>query len=741
MTFGVHPRGPVPDAPGPFRHAALFDGVSSSVELRVETSFTYTISCWVKRLRNTTYESFWSNSHNSISRSETGPHVLLYSLADRFAPITYTFYDPSVFDHLVYSVDEGGGTLFLNGSSIGTIDSFPIYSTFRIGARYLGEAFFEGMISEFYIVDGLALSPDHFAMTDLHGRWKPKVYRGEAETYLRFADPLNLGKNSGMGDDWTVYGGLSYAADGPSINVATLNSLVAADGTTLSNVNRTQTHASATSYRPLSMYGQDGLYYGETTVDSATGTFLGFSGVVYRPHRSANFSFSDPIDGYLWTSDGTLWFDINSTDGYPTYGVGDRLMFALDLVEGHLFCGKNGDWLTPAGAVHDDLKDSANAWAIDLLDRAPAWTMAVGASTDETGVVTAHVAEGDLLYLPDGYKTFTAANLPAPVVPARERFNAVTYSGSGPVVGVGHQPSLLWLKSRSSTSGHYLFDVMRGKKNALHPHISEIEKYKLNNPDSFDIDGFTLNSNPDLSTASMIAWSWFAGPTVTSTLGGGTVQVAAAPEGHFSIVRYIGTGVAGTRVAHGLGGMPDLWIVKRLSAVDSWRVGSRWLAATEKLYLDLSHAKMATTSWHNTYPDAEAVTLGASTGVNATGEEYMMYSFRSVPGLCHAGLFVGNGISDGPFVNTGFRPRWLMIKILDPVSSWIVFDTARNSAHVYQYLLSPDLANAEFYSPSAVGANVLSNGFKVINSTSISINGAGKTYLYLAMADVPFSLA
>ena len=61
----------------------------------------------------------------------------------------------------------------------------------------------------------------------------------------------------------------------------------------------------------------------------------------------------------------------------------------------------------------------------------------------------------------------------------------------------------------------------------------------------------------------------------------------------------------------------------------------------------------------------------------SAGEPYIFYSFRGIEGFSKFGSYVGNGNADGPFVYTGFKPAWLMIKDADNTRNWIMIDNAR----------------------------------------------------------------
>jgi hypothetical protein len=105
------------------------------------------------------------------------------------------------------------------------------------------------------------------------------------------------------------------------------------------------------------------------------------------------------------------------------------------------------------------------------------------------------------------------------------------------------------------------------------------------------------------------------------------------------------------------------------------------------------------------------------------------------------GSYTGNGSSDGPFVYTGFRPAWVMIKRADSTSDWWIFDTARDTYNRIDSVLYPNLSVAEFTDTGTIfDFDLLSNGFKNRSTNSI-VNGSGATYIYLAFAENPFKFA
>jgi len=108
-----------------------------------------------------------------------------------------------------------------------------------------------------------------------------------------------------------------------------------------------------------------------------------------------------------------------------------------------------------------------------------------------------------------------------------------------------------------------------------------------------------------------------------------------------------------------------------------------------------------------------------------------------VEGYSSFGNYVGNNSADGPFLYTGFKPAFLMIKSTG-VQDWRIYDNVRSPYNVMANRLWPNLTNVEGTSADGV-LDFLSNGFKFRdNSAGTNNGGSSVTYLYMAFAENPF---
>jgi len=221
-------------------------------------------------------------------------------------------------------------------------------------------------------------------------------------------------------------------------------------------------------------------------------------------------------------------------------------------------------------------------------------------------------------------------------------------------------------------------------------------------------------------------------PTIAST-------VRANPSAGFSIVRYVGAGAAAT-IGHGLNASPDIVFFKPTSSAGDWMVYTDVIdGSLDYVKLNAADAKNNST-WTDLLTSTNVLEMEASsTAINSSGVTYIAFCWSEVSGFSKFGTYSGNGSTDGPFVYTGFRPRWIMFKRTDSTSEWRIHDTAREAYNPLDSLLFPSLSDAETTN-SVYRVDVLSNGFKVRN-TNDNFNASNGDYLYVAFAEHPFKTA
>ena len=398
--------------------------------------------------------------------------------------------------------------------------------------------------------------------------------------------------------------------------------------------------------------------------------------------------------------------------------------------------------------------------------------------------------------VPSGAKALCTANLPdfTPNVDddnPEDYFKCVKWTGqtvggdatdkTGTVLTVttGFQPDLVWAKIRTDTTGsHNLYDSLRiesGNYNILYPDSSGQESTTPNGFQDFISTGFRLNEasgGGDINgstSRTYCAWCWKAGgaPGGTNTATSGpmnnnsvsidnVIQSNYTPSGtiypkkvsistklQFSITKYFGNTTIGATIGHGLNGIPDLVIIKALGQSGTWQVHNSTIGAGRILGLNGSLARSATPNaayFNQVLPNATVVTLGYDGNGNEQNDDtdYIMYCWRSVDGFSKIGSYTGNLSTNGPFVYTGFKPAFVLLKHSTGTGQhWWIYDNTRDPINSVGRALYANLNSIEGnYSESV---DFLSNGFKIKTNSNV-INGT-ETCIYMAFAEQPTKFA
>ena len=328
-------------------------------------------------------------------------------------------------------------------------------------------------------------------------------------------------------------------------------------------------------------------------------------------------------------------------------------------------------------------------------------------------------------------------------------FNTVLYTGNGStqsITGVGFQPDWVWIKARSATRDHNLYDSVRGATKWLDSQQTLAEDTFTNGLTSFDSDGFSvgdlIKSNNNSETYA--SWNWLASNTTASNTDGSiTSTVSANTTSGFSIVSYTGTGSTAT-VGHGLGVTPKMIITKNRSSVETWRPYHVALGAGQALALnDVNATDTDAAYWSNTAPTSSVFTVGTTAGTNGSGNSMIAYCFAEVKGFSKFGSYIGNGNADGTFIYTGFKPAFVIFKKTSAVGNWAMLDSTRSYANVANHTLATNSSNAESSfggGESVFGASnkvdIVSNGIKIREASDYN-NASGATFIYMAFAEEP----
>ena len=267
-----------------------------------------------------------------------------------------------------------------------------------------------------------------------------------------------------------------------------------------------------------------------------------------------------------------------------------------------------------------------------------------------------------------------------------------------------------------------------------------------------------------------LAWNWLAGgtPTATNSAGAGNAptsgsvmidgvastsalagaipatKISANTTAGFSIVSYTGNGSADQTIAHALSSPPELTIIKDRdtnSNNNQWQISSSVIGDDYVYFTTAAFTGVA--GAFPTSGDATTLTIGRTgnnvLSTNESGDDFIMYNFHSVEGYSRVGTYTGGG-SNLPFIFTGFRPSFLIVKRKTSGTQWVQFDNKRDPHNETNHYIFPSTSGAEDTATSYYGLDFVSNGFKWRKSHTPT-NSSGVTYFYIAIADQPFKFS
>jgi hypothetical protein len=330
-----------------------------------------------------------------------------------------------------------------------------------------------------------------------------------------------------------------------------------------------------------------------------------------------------------------------------------------------------------------------------------------------------------------------------------EFFSTTLYTGDGSadqsMTGAGFKPDFLWIKRRNASERHVLtnaqMDVSSGAYTWLDSSDNSAQFSGGTGVASFDSDGFTIKTSDstwNTNSSTYVFWSWKAngGTGTTNNDGNRTTTVQANTTAGTSIVTYLSNGSASSQtLGHGLGAAPDLILSKRKGATANWLVYHKSLGAGSFIYLNSNVAQSSSSPPYQATPTS---TVFSTQNAFQATDNFVSYCFAEKQGFSKFSSYVGNGNGDGPFVYTGFKPAFVMIKPTSYVEAWVIIDAERNPYNQAMLQLNPNSNGAEYNGASVTnGIDILSNGFKVRTSRT-ELNTSGGSLIYMAFAENPF---
>jgi len=688
---------------------------------------TWTFSTWVKCSNFGSRKDLFASGYY-IANSNQYDEQIVYN-ADN--TISYFFKINSVTQGYVYSnikvADSGKYQHVLvnrNGTSVdiyinGILDISVITPVTLADSQFnnspqphfLGKhipgisgGYYNGYMSETIFIDGQALTPSDFGQTDGNSFWVPKQYVGTYGTngfHLDFTNNSDLGEDSSGNNNDFTNNGVTQSVDTPTKNIAICD---ASDGSTTVAISESGKRVKGVGANfgisPSSLAMTSGKYYMEVLVNAlgnnasivGTGTHEPIiDGSNQNGLELGTVSLNlDSLSGFRGIFvDGTFVASMTATN------VNDIIGIALDVDNSEVTFYRNNIII---GSGSYPISHATSNYYFYVYGR-----INVGTSD----MTTRYSSTNWTYSAPTDFIELNSNNLED-------------------VDGLG-KPDLVWIKNRDATQDHYLYDTTRGIGNSISSNTFDHEQTDVNSLLQFNKAGFYLGSSSKVNTVnnSYVAWCWEKGVTPG-----------------FDIIQYSGTGSV-QNINHNLGTIPDMIIYKKINTATAtnWAVYHKdTFTGSASYYLNLNTPNARTllvNMWNGTPPSSTQFTVGTDSTGNTIGtNNHIAYAFTSVEGFSKFDSYTGNGSTDGPFINLGFKPAFVMIKNLSVLNDWVILDNIKESNNP-QALSNEPNTNVIDQVYGGGGYDLLSNGFK-LREPGTTINTLSNNYIYAAFAENPF---
>ena len=330
-----------------------------------------------------------------------------------------------------------------------------------------------------------------------------------------------------------------------------------------------------------------------------------------------------------------------------------------------------------------------------------------------------------------------AAGAGGPSEYVEDVFSTWLYTGNGSTqtitngIDLAGEGGLVWIKNRTASVGHALFDTIRGDNTFLLSNTTAGNSSNGQTLTGFTSSGFSLGSDPGSfvnGSFNYVSWTFREQPKF------------------FDVVTYTGNGST-QNISHNLGSVPGMIWVKRTDTSSNWVCYHSSLPSGYILYPnDIAAQDNFGTIPQGTFgnnstpvaPTSTVFTIGSQATVNASGGTYVAYLFAHDAGgfgdagtdnIISCGSYTGNGTT-GNTVTLGYEPQYILIKRTDTAAVWILQDVMRGMSNTdLEYLQAQSSAagvndGVGYVIPTATGFTLNSNA---------AWNASGGTYIYMAI--------
>jgi len=292
---------------------------------------------------------------------------------------------------------------------------------------------------------------------------------------------------------------------------------------------------------------------------------------------------------------------------------------------------------------------------------------------------------------------------------------------------------LSWIKLRDGSDSHFLSDSTQ-KTGVCFDSLASDRTYGKQTGETTGINAVGTSSYSILggnaqvngNTKKYTSWNFKEAP------------------GFFDVVTWTGDGNGTRAIAHLLGNVPGMIIVKCTNNTENWAVYHRSLPAdgSDKVYnleLDTTSGQGQFEKFSN-HGAQTSSTFSVRTSLNVTNRTYVAYIFAHDDAQYGTGgdesiIKCGSYTATGSLqeIDLGFEPQWVMIKNSsrsgNSSTDWVMFDSMRGMVYDRD---APYLRANSSASEGAGKVGVSATGL-VIDEATVAIGTSGDTYIYMAI--------
>tara|TARA_R100000655_G_scaffold70672_2_gene108948 strand:+ start:4926 stop:7019 length:2094 start_codon:yes stop_codon:yes gene_type:complete len=319
------------------------------------------------------------------------------------------------------------------------------------------------------------------------------------------------------------------------------------------------------------------------------------------------------------------------------------------------------------------------------------------------------------------------------------------YPSGGADFDLLNEGGMVWIKNRSSSANHALFDTVRGVGKGLETSTAAVQTTSASGDlTAFTSNGYTVgtnfNQNINTSGDTYVGWAF------------------RKAEKFFDIVTYTGNATARS-ISHNLGSVPGMIIIKQLDATRNWEVYHRSLSIETGDYpyilqLNTDAAQVGNQTFFKSGITSTEFKIAHYNAVNQNGGSYIAYLFAHNDDdggygpngdldIIKCGSFTTDSSGDALVGgNLGWEPQWVMVKNATSTGSgsWWIADTHRgfscvgygsDTGRTHYFTANNPTAEGVFIGPSTLNLN--STGFSMPSNAF----APGQTFVYMAIRRAP----